>query len=536
MKNLSYVLAIFLLACGINEAQVIPMIPSHTILGNSTGSIAAPVAITALPSGVTTTGGQTPVGTNCTTGCAAGQVAVLTSSTGNVVGGTGTLNSSGFGINGAYAGGSALNGSNSVITGTISGTVLTVSSIISGVVTPGSGVTGTNITSGTIIASNGTGSGGTGTYNLNISSTVGSAETITLTGGAPTTACTNNCDVLIGYGAGSSLLSADPLTTAVGYKACGSMAVSNSESTCVGWSAGANISNGPSHVTLLGINTAGACTTLCGGLAALGTDAFRNSVVAFYSNGIGDSASINGSYYSSNADGYGAMDGTATSSFQSSDCQGYQCMHAGGTGQLNVNDACQGYVCLQNTAGAQFAQCQGSKCFSAVTNGYFLSGMGYNVGPSVTTAHDVLLWGTLSCDDASNANDYFAICGSNGAFVTGTGINAPGSGLITWLAPVVVGGTAFTVSGCGTAGSVTGTGTSGTFTVGTGASTCTFTFVINGSTAMNAPHGWIANVDDVTAKIHCPNNGAMGAVGTATVICNSTVTTGDLIAFSALPY
>ena len=90
MKNL-ILLVILGLFSSVGEAQVMPAIPSHTILGNSSESIAAPVAITALPSGVTTTGGQTPVGTNCTTGCAAGQVAVLTSSTGNVVGGAYTV-------------------------------------------------------------------------------------------------------------------------------------------------------------------------------------------------------------------------------------------------------------------------------------------------------------------------------------------------------------------------------------------------------------------------------------------------------------
>ena len=40
---------------------------------------------------------------------------------------------------------------------------------------------------------------------------------------------------------------------------------------------------------------------------------------------------------------------------------------------------------------------------------------------------------------------------------------------------------------------------------------------------------WIANVDDVTAKIHCPNNGTVASTTTATAICNLTVTTGDLM-------
>jgi hypothetical protein len=100
------------------------------------------------------------------------------------------------------------------------------------------------------------------------------------------------------------------------------------------------------------------------------------------------------------------------------------------------------------------------------------------------------------------------------------------------------GAVAFTVSGCGTAGSIRGHGTAGTFTVGTGAATCTFVFTINGATGLTtAPaHGWIANVDDVTANQHCFNNGTIASTTTATVLCNATVTTGDLITFSAVPF
>jgi hypothetical protein len=108
--------------------------------------------------------------------------------------------------------------------------------------------------------------------------------------------------------------------------------------------------------------------------------------------------------------------------------------------------------------------------------------------------------------------------------------------LTTATVPFTTGGTTFTVSGCGTASSVAGTGTTGVFTVGTGASTCTFTITINGATGMTAPHGWIANVDDQTAHIHCTNVTGGGSTTTAQVLCNSTVTTGDVISFHADPY
>ncbi len=70
-----------------------------------------------------------------------------------------------------------------VVTGTIATTVLTVSAVTSGTVAVGNWLYGTGITPGTFISSNGTGSGGTGTYNLSQSNTVSSGETITCLNG-----------------------------------------------------------------------------------------------------------------------------------------------------------------------------------------------------------------------------------------------------------------------------------------------------------------------------------------------------------------
>ncbi len=61
--------------------------------------------------------------------------------------------------------------------------MLTVSAVTSGTVNNGDYLTGVGIAPGTHITSLGTGSGGTGTYNLSISNTVSSGETITLTNG-----------------------------------------------------------------------------------------------------------------------------------------------------------------------------------------------------------------------------------------------------------------------------------------------------------------------------------------------------------------
>jgi hypothetical protein len=62
----------------------------------------------------------------------------------------------------------------SAVTGSISGTVLTVTAVINGYLNVGSTLSGTNVTGGTTITSFGTGVGGVGTYNLSTSSTAAS--------------------------------------------------------------------------------------------------------------------------------------------------------------------------------------------------------------------------------------------------------------------------------------------------------------------------------------------------------------------------
>lgn len=67
------------------------------------------------------------------------------------------------------------------VTGTIAATVLTVTAVASGALAVGDVITGTGVTAGTTIVSFGTGTGGTGTYNVSVSQTVATAETITAT-------------------------------------------------------------------------------------------------------------------------------------------------------------------------------------------------------------------------------------------------------------------------------------------------------------------------------------------------------------------
>lgn len=71
-----------------------------------------------------------------------------------------------------------------VVTGSISGTTLTVSAVTSGGIGVGSIISGTGVTAGTYISAVGTGRGGTGTYTVSSSQTV-SSTTITATQGSP---------------------------------------------------------------------------------------------------------------------------------------------------------------------------------------------------------------------------------------------------------------------------------------------------------------------------------------------------------------
>lgn len=66
-------------------------------------------------------------------------------------------------------------------TASITGTVMTVTAISVGTLAAGYGITGAGVTTGTVIMSLGTGTGGTGTYNISPSQTVGSVAMATNT-------------------------------------------------------------------------------------------------------------------------------------------------------------------------------------------------------------------------------------------------------------------------------------------------------------------------------------------------------------------
>ena len=72
-----------------------------------------------------------------------------------------------------------------ITSGTISGTTLTVTTLTSGTVEVGHMVNGTGVVSGTYITAVGSGTGGTGTYAINISQSIGPIAMTTALGGVP---------------------------------------------------------------------------------------------------------------------------------------------------------------------------------------------------------------------------------------------------------------------------------------------------------------------------------------------------------------
>lgn len=86
------------------------------------------------------------------------------------------------GSRGTFVSGGDIEGNGAgTVTGSISGTTLTVSAVSSGKILLGASITGSGVTNGTRVTALGTGTGGTGTYTVNVSQTVAST---TLTAGA----------------------------------------------------------------------------------------------------------------------------------------------------------------------------------------------------------------------------------------------------------------------------------------------------------------------------------------------------------------
>lgn len=88
------------------------------------------------------------------------------------------------GVLDAYASENTTNVNNgATFTASIAGTLMTVTAVASGTIAVGDMVTGAGVLNGTLISSLGSGTGGTGTYNLSLSQTVGSESMAAAPGG-----------------------------------------------------------------------------------------------------------------------------------------------------------------------------------------------------------------------------------------------------------------------------------------------------------------------------------------------------------------
>jgi hypothetical protein len=160
-----------------NYADRLPMGASLTTTASVTGAIGA--SVTGSISGTTLT--VTAVG-------------VGTLSVGSVLAGTGVTSGTtitGLGTGTGGTGTYTVSTGGATFTGSISGTTLTVTAVSSGTITIGQTISGTGVTGGTTITGLGTGTGGTGTYTVSASQTVAST-TITATVASTTITATNN--------------------------------------------------------------------------------------------------------------------------------------------------------------------------------------------------------------------------------------------------------------------------------------------------------------------------------------------------------
>lgn len=191
---------------------------------------------------------------------------VLSASSEDIGGISGIISALGGIIQGNYY----TDSTTAVVTGSISGTVFTVTAVTSGTLVVGQTIFGTGVTADTVITSFGSGSGGVGTYNINNSQTVASStisalgvfRDTPLTGGSGANATAN---IVIAGGKVTSVALVDP---GVGYSVGDSLTANfpgstNGIASISGLTGGSNYTNGTyTNVLLTGGSGTGAKATI----------------------------------------------------------------------------------------------------------------------------------------------------------------------------------------------------------------------------------------------------------------------------------
>ena len=458
-------------------------------------------------------------------------------------------------------------GTSAVVTGSISGAVLTVSAVTSGTVTVGSLLTGTGVTTGSTITSLGSGSGGTGTYNLNATSTV-SSETITLSGG--TISATSLSTGLTGIGnisANSAVAnfngtSAPPQA----YPAAQITLPLTSGGGILGWTSTTTLATSApldcpttliAGAPVVGGGPSSTPTALCGtGVMTISGDVEAVSATlsaALGGNGV-TTQPTGGSATSNTTLGYNNL-GTHLSAGQNDSALGASALSQDTTGNSNTavgfgaatwdttgnSNTAVGANALQGIFGTPIAgsnntgigafaleYMQGTAQFNTAIG----SGAGVSGATAFTGSYNTLI-GAACLPSALTVSHEVDICDPTGGNLLriSTG-NTPSTSTATFAGTILSTSTTFTLStgtgACATSGTLTGNSTAGSFVcTGTaGASTQIITLP-------TSAHGWACSASDVTSGVAWAQSGTSA---TTCTIKGAIATTADVVVFQAQGY
>lgn len=189
-----------------------------------------------------------------------------------------------------------------VVTGSISGTTLTVTAVTSGVIRVGNVITGSGISANTRITALGTGTGGTGTYTVNNSQTVASTTITSATAEwtVPAGITRAKVTVVAGGGGGGGAVASGSGATRGGYGAGGGAAIEivsgltpASTVTCTIGAGGAAGSSGGGAGSSGGTSSFGSSCSATGGGGGSGNGGTPNVTSAPGSAGVGSGGDLN---------------------------------------------------------------------------------------------------------------------------------------------------------------------------------------------------------------------------------------------------